>query len=155
FVTGGPMGDAGLTGRKIIVDTYGGMARHGGGAFSGKDPSKVDRSASYAMRWVAKNAVAAGLAERMEVQVAYAIGKAAPLGLFIETFGTEAVDPQKIQLAIDEVFDLRPAAIIRDLDLLRPIYAQTAAYGHFGRRDVDLPWERTDRVDALRAAAKL
>ncbi|MFW6203670.1 MAG: methionine adenosyltransferase [Actinomycetota bacterium] len=155
FVTGGPMGDAGLTGRKIIVDTYGGMARHGGGAFSGKDPSKVDRSASYAMRWVAKNAVAAGLAERIEVQVAYAIGKAAPLGLFIETFGTEAVDPQKIQLAIDEVFDLRPAAIIRDLDLLRPIYAQTAAYGHFGRRDVDLPWERTDRVDALRAAAKL
>ena len=153
FVIGGPMGDAGLTGRKIIVDTYGGMARHGGGAFSGKDPSKVDRSAAYAMRWVAKNAVAAGLAQRLEVQVAYAIGKAAPVGLFVETFGTETVDPAKIQLAITEVFDLRPAAIIRDLDLLRPIYAQTAAYGHFGRTDVDLPWERTDRVDALRAVA--
>jgi S-adenosylmethionine synthetase len=153
FVVGGPMGDAGLTGRKIIVDTYGGMARHGGGAFSGKDPSKVDRSAAYAMRWVAKNAVAAGLAGRIEVQVAYAIGKAAPVGLFIETFGTETVDPVKIQAAINEVFDLRPAAIIRDLDLLKPIYAQTAAYGHFGRTDVDLPWERTDRVDALRDAA--
>src|SRR5215470_9400418 len=153
FVTGGPMGDAGLTGRKIIVDTYGGMARHGGGAFSGKDPSKVDRSAAYAMRWVAKNAVAAGLAQRIEVQVAYAIGKASPVGLFVETFGTETVDPAKIQLAITEVFDLRPAAIIRDLDLLRPIYAQTAAYGHFGRTDVDLPWERTDRVDALRVVA--
>ncbi|MDN5858971.1 MAG: methionine adenosyltransferase [Pseudonocardia sp.] len=153
FVTGGPMGDAGLTGRKIIVDTYGGFARHGGGAFSGKDPSKVDRSGAYAMRWVAKNAIAAGLAERIEVQVAYAIGKAAPVGLFVETFGTEQVDPAKIQAAIDEVFDLRPAAIIRDLDLLRPIYAQTAAYGHFGRTDVDLPWERTDRADALRSLA--
>ncbi|WP_033440726.1 methionine adenosyltransferase [Saccharothrix sp. NRRL B-16314] len=153
FVIGGPMGDAGLTGRKIIVDTYGGMARHGGGAFSGKDPSKVDRSAAYAMRWVAKNAVAAGLATRIEVQVAYAIGKAAPVGLFVETFGTETVDPTKIQQAIGEVFDLRPAAIIRDLDLLRPIYAPTAAYGHFGRTDLDLPWENTDRADALRAAA--
>ncbi len=155
FVIGGPMGDAGLTGRKIIVDTYGGMARHGGGAFSGKDPSKVDRSAAYAMRWVAKNAVAAGLATRIEVQVAYAIGKAAPVGLFVETFGTEHVDPVKIQSAITEVFDLRPAAIIRDLNLLRPIYAPTAAYGHFGRTDVDLPWERTDRADDLRAAAGL
>ncbi|HEV7907573.1 MAG TPA: methionine adenosyltransferase [Pseudonocardiaceae bacterium] len=153
FVIGGPMGDAGLTGRKIIVDTYGGMARHGGGAFSGKDPSKVDRSAAYAMRWVAKNAVAAGLATRLEVQVAYAIGKAAPVGLFVETFGTETVDPSKIQAAITEVFDLRPAAIIRDLDLLRPIYAPTAAYGHFGRTDLDLPWEHTDRVEALRRAA--
>ncbi len=153
FVIGGPMGDAGLTGRKIIVDTYGGMARHGGGAFSGKDPSKVDRSASYAMRWVAKNAVAAGLAARVEVQVAYAIGKAAPVGLFVETFGTETVDPAKIQAAISEVFDLRPGAIIRDLDLLRPIYSRTAAYGHFGRTDLDLPWERTDRADALKAAA--
>ncbi|EHK80930.1 methionine adenosyltransferase [Saccharomonospora azurea SZMC 14600] len=152
FVVGGPMGDAGLTGRKIIVDTYGGMARHGGGAFSGKDPSKVDRSAAYAMRWVAKNIVAAELAGRVEVQVAYAIGKAAPVGLFVETFGTEKVDPAKIQSAITEVFDLRPAAIIRDLDLLHPIYAPTAAYGHFGRTDVDLPWERTDRVDELRAA---
>ncbi|GAA3006843.1 methionine adenosyltransferase [Actinokineospora diospyrosa] len=153
FVIGGPMGDAGLTGRKIIVDTYGGMARHGGGAFSGKDPSKVDRSAAYAMRWVAKNAVAAGLADRIEVQVAYAIGKAAPVGLFVETFGTEKVDPAKIQTAVREVFDLRPAAIIRDLDLLRPIYAQTAAYGHFGRPELDLPWERTDRADDLRTAA--
>ncbi|MEU6558380.1 methionine adenosyltransferase [Nocardia nova] len=153
FVLGGPMGDAGLTGRKIIVDTYGGMARHGGGAFSGKDPSKVDRSAAYAMRWVAKNVVAADLAERVEVQVAYAIGKAAPVGLFVETFGTEKVDPQEISKAISEVFDLRPGAIIRDLDLLRPIYAPTAAYGHFGRTDVDLPWERTDRADKLRAAA--
>jgi S-adenosylmethionine synthetase len=153
FVIGGPMGDAGLTGRKIIVDTYGGMARHGGGAFSGKDPSKVDRSAAYAMRWVAKNAVAAGLATRIEVQVAYAIGKAAPVGLFVETFGTETVDPTKIQQAIGEVFDLRPAAIIRDLDLLRPIYAPTAAYGHFGRTDVELPWESTDRAADLRAAA--
>ncbi|PPK63894.1 methionine adenosyltransferase [Actinokineospora auranticolor] len=152
FVIGGPMGDAGLTGRKIIVDTYGGMARHGGGAFSGKDPSKVDRSAAYAMRWVAKNAVAAGLADRIEVQVAYAIGKAAPVGLFVETFGTEKLDPAKIQAAVREVFDLRPAAIIRDLDLLRPIYAQTAAYGHFGRPELDLPWERTDRVDALKKA---
>ncbi|MBB3039915.1 methionine adenosyltransferase [Hoyosella altamirensis] len=155
FVLGGPMGDAGLTGRKIIVDTYGGMARHGGGAFSGKDPSKVDRSAAYAMRWVAKNAVAAGLADRLEVQVAYAIGKAAPVGLFVESFGTEKIDPLKIQSAIVDVFDLRPAAIIRDLDLLRPIYAQTAAYGHFGRTDIDLPWEQTDRADALRAAAGL
>jgi S-adenosylmethionine synthetase len=153
FVVGGPMGDAGLTGRKIIVDTYGGFARHGGGAFSGKDPSKVDRSAAYAMRWVAKNAVAAGLAERIEVQVAYAIGKAAPVGLFVETFGTEHVDPVKIQSAISEVFDLRPAAIIRDLDLLRPIYAPTAAYGHFGRTDIELPWESTDRAAALKAAA--
>ncbi|OKI31942.1 methionine adenosyltransferase [Saccharothrix sp. CB00851] len=150
FVIGGPMGDAGLTGRKIIVDTYGGMARHGGGAFSGKDPSKVDRSAAYAMRWVAKNAVAAGLATRIEVQVAYAIGKAAPVGLFVETFGTETVDPTKIQQAIGEVFDLRPAAIIRDLDLLHPIYAPTAAYGHFGRTDIELPWENTDRAQALR-----
>src|SRR6266567_359390 len=153
FVIGGPMGDAGLTGRKIIVDTYGGMARHGGGAFSGKDPSKVDRSAAYAMRWVAKNAVAAGLASRIEVQVAYAIGKAAPVGLFVETFGTERVDPLRIQSAITEVFDLRPAAIIRDLDLLRPIYAPTAAYGHFGRTDIELPWESTDRADALAAVA--
>jgi S-adenosylmethionine synthetase len=153
FVVGGPMGDAGLTGRKIIVDSYGGMARHGGGAFSGKDPSKVDRSAAYAMRWVAKNAVAAGLATRIEVQVAYAIGKAAPVGLFVETFGTETVDPIKIQQAIGQVFDLRPAAIIRDLDLLRPIYAQTAAYGHFGRPELDLPWERTDRADSLKALA--
>jgi S-adenosylmethionine synthetase len=155
FVLGGPMGDAGLTGRKIIVDTYGGMARHGGGAFSGKDPSKVDRSAAYAMRWVAKNAVAAGLADRIEVQVAYAIGKAAPVGLFVETFGTEKTDPARIQAAISEVFDLRPGAIIRDLDLLRPIYAQTAAYGHFGRTDIDLPWESTDRADKLRDAAGL
>ncbi|WP_200834781.1 methionine adenosyltransferase, partial [Amycolatopsis alkalitolerans] len=145
FVIGGPMGDAGLTGRKIIVDTYGGMARHGGGAFSGKDPSKVDRSAAYAMRWVAKNVVAAGLASRVEVQVAYAIGKASPVGLFVETFGTETTDPSKIQGAITDVFDLRPAAIIRDLDLLRPIYAQTSAYGHFGRPELALPWENTDR----------
>jgi S-adenosylmethionine synthetase len=152
FEIGGPMGDAGLTGRKIIIDTYGGMARHGGGAFSGKDPSKVDRSAAYAMRWVAKNVVAAGLASRCEVQVAYAIGKAAPVGLFVETFGTEKVDVGRIRQAIDEVFDLRPAAIIRDLDLLRPIYAQTAAYGHFGRELPDFTWERTDRADALRRA---
>ncbi|MFT4042481.1 MAG: methionine adenosyltransferase [Gordonia sp. (in: high G+C Gram-positive bacteria)] len=155
FVLGGPMGDAGLTGRKIIVDTYGGMARHGGGAFSGKDPSKVDRSAAYAMRWVAKNAVAAGLASRIEVQVAYAIGKASPVGLFVETFGTEKTDPAAIQKAITEVFDLRPLAIIRDLDLLRPIYTPTSAYGHFGRTDVDLPWERTDRADKLRISAGL
>ncbi|MQA62156.1 MAG: methionine adenosyltransferase [Actinophytocola sp.] len=154
FVVGGPMGDAGLTGRKIIVDTYGGMARHGGGAFSGKDPSKVDRSAAYAMRWVAKNVVAAGLAGRVEIQVAYAIGKAAPVGLFVETFGTEAVAPERIRDGIAEVFDLRPAAIIRDLDLLRPIYAPTAAYGHFGREELDLPWERTDRAAALKDAAK-
>ena len=152
FVLGGPMGDAGLTGRKIIVDTYGGWARHGGGAFSGKDPSKVDRSAAYAMRWVAKNVVAAGLAERVEVQVAYAIGKAAPVGLFVETFGSETVDPDRIEKAITSVFDLRPGAIVRDLDLLRPIYAATAAYGHFGRTDVDLPWERTDKVEELKAS---
>ncbi|CAG6394498.1 methionine adenosyltransferase [Streptomyces cocklensis] len=155
FEIGGPMGDAGLTGRKIIIDTYGGMARHGGGAFSGKDPSKVDRSAAYAMRWVAKNVVAAGLAARCEVQVAYAIGKAEPVGLFVETFGTENVDVEKIEQAIAQVFDLRPAAIIRDLDLLRPIYAQTAAYGHFGRELPDFTWERTDRVDALRTASGL
>jgi len=153
FEIGGPMGDAGLTGRKIIIDTYGGMARHGGGAFSGKDPSKVDRSAAYAMRWVAKNVVAAGLAGRCEVQVAYAIGKAHPVGLFVETFGTGAVPDHKIQDAVTSVFDLRPAAIIRDLDLLRPIYAQTASYGHFGRDLPDFTWERTDRVDALRSAA--
>ncbi len=153
FVIGGPMGDAGLTGRKIIVDTYGGMARHGGGAFSGKDPSKVDRSAAYAMRWVAKNVVAAGLASRTEVQVAYAIGTAAPVGLFVETFGTANVDPARIRSAIREVFDLRPAAIIRDLDLLRPIYAQLSAYGHFGRPELDLPWERTDRADDLKQSA--
>jgi S-adenosylmethionine synthetase len=152
FVLGGPMGDAGLTGRKIIVDTYGGWARHGGGAFSGKDPSKVDRSAAYAMRWVAKNIVAAGLAERVEVQVAYAIGKAAPVGLFVETFGSETVDPARIEKAITSVFDLRPGAIIRDLDLLRPIYAQTAAYGHFGRTDIELPWEQTNKVDDLKAS---
>ncbi|MFC8349646.1 methionine adenosyltransferase [Streptomyces sp. NPDC057280] len=153
FEIGGPMGDAGLTGRKIIIDTYGGMARHGGGAFSGKDPSKVDRSAAYAMRWVAKNVVAAGLASRCEVQVAYAIGKAEPVGLFVETFGTHTVEVERIQQAIGEVFDLRPAAIIRDLDLLRPIYSQTAAYGHFGRELPDFTWERTDRAEALRAAA--
>jgi S-adenosylmethionine synthetase len=153
FEIGGPMGDAGLTGRKIIIDTYGGMARHGGGAFSGKDPSKVDRSAAYAMRWVAKNVVAAGLASRCEVQVAYAIGKAEPVGLFVETFGTHTVPVEKIQQAIGEVFDLRPAAIIRDLELLRPIYAQTAAYGHFGRELPDFTWERTDRAQQLKAAA--
>ncbi|WP_030201062.1 methionine adenosyltransferase [Streptomyces sp. NRRL S-87] len=155
FEIGGPMGDAGLTGRKIIIDTYGGMARHGGGAFSGKDPSKVDRSAAYAMRWVAKNVVAAGLAERCEVQVAYAIGKAEPVGLFVETFGTARVATGRIEEAIGKVFDLRPAAIIRDLDLLRPVYARTAAYGHFGRELPEFTWERTDRVDALRAAAGL
>ncbi|MGR4883723.1 methionine adenosyltransferase [Streptomyces sp. LARHCF249] len=153
FEIGGPMGDAGLTGRKIIIDTYGGMARHGGGAFSGKDPSKVDRSAAYAMRWVAKNVVAAGLASRCEVQVAYAIGKAEPVGLFVETFGTAKTEVSRIQNAITEVFDLRPAAIIRDLDLLRPIYAQTAAYGHFGRELPDFTWERTGRAEALRTAA--
>ncbi|SDS50876.1 methionine adenosyltransferase [Paraoerskovia marina] len=152
FVIGGPQGDAGLTGRKIIVDTYGGIARHGGGAFSGKDPSKVDRSAAYATRWVAKNVVAAGLARRCEVQVAYAIGKAQPVGLYVETFGTETVPTARIAAAIREVFDLRPAAIVRDLDLLRPIYSQTATYGHFGRELDDFTWERTDRVDALRAA---
>jgi S-adenosylmethionine synthetase len=153
FEVGGPLGDAGLTGRKIIVDTYGGMARHGGGAFSGKDPSKVDRSAAYAMRWVAKNVVAAGLARRCEAQVAYAIGKAHPVGVFIETFGTGVTSDEQIQQAVLEVFDLRPAAIIRDLDLLRPIYAKTAAYGHFGRELPEFTWERTDRVDALKAAA--
>ncbi|MEV4628720.1 methionine adenosyltransferase [Micromonospora sp. NPDC049523] len=153
FEIGGPMGDAGLTGRKIIVDTYGGYARHGGGAFSGKDPSKVDRSAAYATRWVAKNVVAAGLAERCEVQVAYAIGKAHPVSLFVETFGTENVPVERIEKAIGEVFDLRPAAIIRDLDLLRPIYQKTAAYGHFGRELPDLTWEGTDRAADLKSAA--
>src|SRR6478735_6886156 len=157
FEIGGPMGDAGLTGRKIIVDTYGGMARHGGGAFSGKDPSKVDRSGAYAMRWVAKNVVAAGLARRCEVQIAYAIGKAQPVGLYVETFGTETVPVDKIQQAIGDVFDLRPAAIVDALDLLRPIYKPTAAYGHFGRTKADgvenpFTWERTDRVEALRNA---
>jgi S-adenosylmethionine synthetase len=155
FHIGGPQGDAGLTGRKIIVDTYGGAARHGGGAFSGKDPSKVDRSAAYAMRWVAKNAVAAGLADRLEVQVAYAIGKAAPVGLYVETFGTGHTDDDTIIDSIREVFDLRPSKIISELDLLRPIYAQTATYGHFGRELPDFTWERLDRVDALRSAAKL
>jgi len=154
FVIGGPMGDAGLTGRKIIVDTYGGMARHGGGAFSGKDPSKVDRSAAYAMRWVAKNVVAAGLARRCEVQVAYAIGKAQPVGLFVETFGTETVPVTKIQDAVLATFDLRPAAIIRDLELLRPIYKLTSAYGHFGRELPEFAWERTDRINALQSAIK-
>jgi S-adenosylmethionine synthetase len=155
FHIGGPQGDAGLTGRKIIVDTYGGASRHGGGAFSGKDPSKVDRSAAYAMRWVAKNAVAAGLADRLEVQVAYAIGKAAPVGLYVESFGSGHIDDETIIAAIREVFDLRPASIIRELDLLRPIYAQTATYGHFGRELPDFTWEKLDRVDALRSAAKL
>jgi S-adenosylmethionine synthetase len=154
FVAGGPSADAGLTGRKIIVDTYGGMARHGGGAFSGKDPSKVDRSATYAMRWVAKNVVAAGLADRCEVQVSYAIGTAHPVGLFVETFGTGQVPDERLEDAILEVFDLRPAAIIRDLDLKRPLYARTAAYGPFGRSDPDFTWERTDRVEALRAAVE-
>ncbi len=151
FVTGGPQGDAGLTGRKIIVDTYGGMARHGGGAFSGKDPSKVDRSASYATRWVAKNVVAAGLAARCEVQVAYAIGRAHPVGLYVETFGTETVPVHVLRNAITEVFDLRPAAIVRDLDLLRPIYEQTAAYGHFGRELPNFTWEQTNRVADLQS----
>ena len=154
FVIGGPMGDAGLTGRKIIVDTYGGMARHGGGAFSGKDPSKVDRSAAYAMRWVAKNVVAAGLADRCEVQVAYAIGKAQPVGLFVETFGTEKVPVNQISDAVLKVFDLRPAAIIRDLNLLRPIYSKTSAYGHFGRELPEFTWERTDRADLLAREVK-
>ncbi len=153
FEVGGPMGDAGLTGRKIIVDSYGGSARHGGGAFSGKDPSKVDRSAAYALRWVAKNVVAAGLARRCEVQVAYAIGKARPISVFVETFGTETLPVERLEAAIDEVFDLRPAAIIRDLDLLRPIYQQTASYGHFGRDLPDFTWERTNRAEALRRAA--
>lgn len=152
FVQGGPVGDAGLTGRKIIVDTYGGSARHGGGAFSGKDPSKVDRSAAYAMRWVAKNIVGAGLADRAEVQVAYAIGQAVPVGLYVETFGTEKVDPLKIEKAVREVFDLRPLAIINDLDLRRPVYKKTAAHGHFGRNEPEFTWERLDRVEALRSA---
>lgn len=152
FILGGPAGDAGLTGRKIIVDTYGGMARHGGGAFSGKDPSKVDRSGAYATRWVAKNIVAAGLADRAEVQVAYAIGVARPVGLYVETFGTEKAPVEDIQRAVAEVFDLRPTSILRELDLLRPIYAQTAAYGHFGRNDLDLPWERLDKVEELKKA---
>ena len=152
FVQGGPVGDAGLTGRKIIVDTYGGSARHGGGAFSGKDPSKVDRSAAYAMRWVAKNIVGAGLADRAEVQVAYAIGQAAPVGLYVETFGTEKVNPLKIEKAVREVFDLRPLAIINDLDLRRPVYKKTAAHGHFGRNEPEFTWERLDRVEALRSA---
>jgi S-adenosylmethionine synthetase len=155
FVVGGPMGDAGVTGRKIIVDTYGGMARHGGGAFSGKDPSKVDRSAAYAMRWVAKNVVAAGLARRCEVQVAYAIGKAAPVGVFVQTFGTGVIPDSDIQQAVLKCFDLRPAAIIRDLDLLRPIYALTSAYGHFGRELPEFTWERTDRAVDLQRAAGL
>jgi len=154
FVVGGPMGDAGLTGRKIIVDTYGGMARHGGGAFSGKDPSKVDRSAAYAMRWIAKNVIAAGLATRCEVQVAYAIGKAHPVGLFVETFGTENLPVQQIIDAISAVFDLRPAAIIRDLNLLRPIYSKTASYGHFGRELPEFSWEKSDRAAALKSAVK-
>ncbi len=154
FVIGGPMGDAGLTGRKIIVDTYGGMARHGGGAFSGKDPSKVDRSAAYAMRWVAKNIVAAGFATRCEVQIAYAIGKAQPVGLFVETFGTETVPVSRIQDAVVATFDLRPAAIIRDLNLLRPIYSKTSAYGHFGRELPEFSWEKTDRVAALQSALR-
>ena len=155
FITGGPVGDAGLTGRKIIVDTYGGAARHGGGAFSGKDPSKVDRSAAYAMRWVAKNVVAAGLAARAEVQVAYAIGKAAPVGLYVETFGTNTVEEEKIARAIREVFDLRPKAIIEALDLLRPIYSKTSTYGHFGREFPEFTWERTDRVAELQRAVGL
>ncbi|GAB4209745.1 MAG: methionine adenosyltransferase [Roseiflexaceae bacterium] len=155
FVVGGPMGDSGLTGRKIIVDTYGGVARHGGGAFSGKDPTKVDRSAAYAARWVAKNIVAAGIADRFELQLSYAIGVARPLSISVECFGTNKIAEEKISALISEHFDLRPGAIIRDLDLRRPIYRQTAAYGHFGRTDVDLPWERTDRADALRRAAGL
>ncbi|HEX8966926.1 MAG TPA: methionine adenosyltransferase domain-containing protein, partial [Chloroflexota bacterium] len=152
FVVGGPFGDSGLTGRKIIVDTYGGMARHGGGAFSGKDPTKVDRSAAYAARWVAKNVVAAGLAKRCEVNLAYAIGVARPVSVAVETFGTESVPFEQIERAITETFDLRPAGIIRALNLRRPMFEQTAAYGHFGRTDLDLPWERTDHVDKLKAA---
>ena len=155
FELGGPHADTGLTGRKIIVDTYGGMARHGGGAFSGKDPSKVDRSAAYAARWVAKHVVAAGAASRCEVQVAYAIGVARPVSLLVETFGTETVDPEKITAAVDEVFDLRPAAIVRDLDLRRPIYRKTAAYGHFGRADKDFTWEHPVRLEAMRSALGL
>jgi S-adenosylmethionine synthetase len=153
FVIGGPQGDAGVTGRKIIVDTYGGMGRHGGGAFSGKDPTKVDRSAAYAARWAAKNVVAAGLADRCEIQVAYAIGVARPLSVFVETFGTGSISDEDIAKLINEHFDLRPGAIIQDLDLRKPIYRQLAAYGHFGRDDLDLPWERTDRADLLREAA--
>ncbi len=153
FVTGGPMGDAGLTGRKIIVDTYGGMARHGGGAFSGKDPTKVDRSAAYAARWVAKNVVAAGLAERFEIEVAYGIGIARPISISVESFGTGRIPDERIQALIEHHFDLRPAAIIEALDLRRPIYRQTAAYGHFGRPDLELPWERTDRAAELADAA--
>lgn len=155
FVVGGPQGDAGLTGRKIIVDTYGGAARHGGGAFSGKDPSKVDRSAAYAMRWVAKNVVASGAADRVEVQVAYAIGVANPVGIYLETFGTEKVDTAKIEKAIREIFDLRPRAIVEQLNLLRPIYSKTAAYGHFGRELPNFTWEKLDRVDALRSALNI
>jgi S-adenosylmethionine synthetase len=155
FVIGGPMGDAGLTGRKIIVDTYGGMGRHGGGAFSGKDPTKVDRSAAYAARWAAKNVVAAGLVDRCEIQVAYAIGVAHPLSVNVETFGTGKIADEKIGELITQNFDLRPGAIIRDLDLRRPIYRKTAAYGHFGRDDIEFPWERTNKVDALRKAAGL
>ncbi|HEU4328552.1 MAG TPA: methionine adenosyltransferase [Roseiflexaceae bacterium] len=155
FVVGGPMGDSGLTGRKIIVDTYGGVARHGGGAFSGKDPTKVDRSAAYAARWVAKNIVAAGIADRFELQLSYAIGVARPLSISVECFGTNKIAEEKISALISEHFDLRPGAIIRDLELRRPIYRQTASYGHFGRNDLDLPWERTDRADALRRAAGL
>jgi S-adenosylmethionine synthetase len=155
FVIGGPMGDAGVTGRKIIVDTYGGMGRHGGGAFSGKDPTKVDRSAAYAARWAAKNIVAAGLADRCEIQVAYAIGVAYPLSVNVETFGTGKIEDTKIEALVDEFFDLRPGAIIRDLNLRRPIYQQTAAYGHFGRDDLDLPWERVDKAGALKDAAGL
>ncbi len=155
FVTGGPMGDAGLTGRKIIVDSYGGMARHGGGAFSGKDPTKVDRSATYAARWVAKNVVAAGLADRFEVEVAYGIGIARPISFSVDSFGTGAIDDAAIQALIERHFDLRPASIIAALDLRRPIYRQTAAYGHFGRPDLDLPWERTDKAELLAAEAGL
>jgi S-adenosylmethionine synthetase len=152
FVIGGPFGDSGLTGRKIIVDTYGGFARHGGGAFSGKDPTKVDRSAAYGARWVAKNVVAAGFASQCEVELAYAIGVARPVSVAVECFGTEKVPVEKIEAAINQVFDLRPAAIIKELDLRRPIFRQTAAYGHFGRTDIDLPWERLDRVEQLKAA---
>ena len=155
FITGGPMGDAGLTGRKIIIDTYGGSARHGGGAFSGKDPSKVDRSAAYALRWVAKNVVAAGLADRVELQLAYAIGSAHPVGLYIESFGTAHVPEERIEAAVREVFDLRPSAIIEELDLIRPIYRKTASYGHFGREEPEFSWERTDKVDELREVARL
>ncbi|MCA9373520.1 methionine adenosyltransferase, partial [Candidatus Woesebacteria bacterium] len=155
FVTGGPLGDAGLTGRKIIVDTYGGVARHGGGAFSGKDPTKVDRSAAYMARYVAKNVVAAGLATRFEVQVSYAIGVAQPTSLAVETFGTGVIPDEQIEALIRENFDMRPAAIIRDLNLRRPIYKQVAAYGHFGREDVNVPWEQTDKADILRQAAGL